>query len=142
MKTTVRPKEIHRKWFLIDGKELVTGKIATKVAKLLRGKDKVTFTPDIDMGDHVIVINSESIVLTGNKLAQKKYYTHSGYPGKLKTRTAAKVRESKPEKILVDAVKGMLPRNKLRKTMIKRLHVYKGADHKHEAQQPETITTN
>jgi len=129
----------NRKWYLIDAKGKILGRLATKIAVILRGKDKTIFSPHIDCGDHVVVINADQIKLTGQKWDQKKYYRHSGYPGALKTTTAKEMREKKPENLLAEAVKGMIPRNRLRTHVLSKLKIYAGEDHKHSAQNPETI---
>lgn len=129
----------NRKWYLVDAKDKTLGRIATKIAVILRGKNKPIFSPHIDCGDHVIVINADQIRLSGQKWEQKKYYTHSGYPGALKTRTAKEIKEKKPEYMLEEAVKGMIPRNRLRTHVLSKLKIYAGEDHKHTAQNPEKI---
>ncbi|MEK7544936.1 MAG: 50S ribosomal protein L13 [Patescibacteria group bacterium] len=130
-------KELVRKWRIVDAQGKVLGQIAVAIADALRGKDKVIFTPHLDLGDFIIVINAKDVVLTGNKMEQKEYYRHSRYFGNLKVKTAKeKIENNKPEEIIMDAVKGMIPRNKLRKDMISRLKIYSGATHPHEAQQP------
>jgi large subunit ribosomal protein L13 len=128
------------KWCVIDANGAVLGRLATVAASRLRGKHNPLFTPHVDMGDHVIVINADKIVLTGRKMEQKNYYRHSGYVGGLKTINAKKLMEKKPEDIVRFAVKGMLPKNPLGRKIFKKLKVYKGEGHPHEAQQPETIT--
>ncbi len=128
------------KWCIIDANGAVLGRLATLVATRLRGKHNPLFTPHTDMGDHVIVINADKIVLTGRKMDQKNYYRHSGYIGGLKTINAKKLMEKKPEDIVRFAVKGMLPKNPLGRKIFKKLKVYKGDHHPHEAQQPEVIT--
>jgi large subunit ribosomal protein L13 len=129
-----------RKWFVIDANNLVLGKLATKAAVILRGKNKATWHPSIDCGDNVIIINAENVVLTGQKEMHKMYYTHSGYPGALKTTSAGAMREKHPERILEFAISGMIPRNKLKKIILGKLYVYVGSDHPHAGQNPETIT--
>jgi len=128
------------KWCVIDASGAVLGRLATVAATRLRGKHNPLFTPHVDMGDHVIVINADKIVLTGRKMEQKNYYRHSGYIGGLKTINAKKLMEKKPEDIVRFAVKGMLPKSPLGRKIFKKLKVYKGEHHPHEAQQPETIT--
>lgn len=143
MKTFSPKKEdIKRNWYLIDAEGQVLGRLATKIANLLRGKDKVTFSPHMDCGDYVVVINADKVKLTGRKEYLKKYYSHSGFPGALKEITAEKLRVKKPTKILELAVKGMLPKNKLRDGMMSKLKLFEGAEHTHEAQKPETISLN
>lgn len=132
-----KPLEIERKWHLIDAEGKTLGRLASEAAALLRGKHKPQFTPHIDTGDFVIVINAEKIVLTGNKMQQKKYYTHSQYPGGLKTTTAAEMINKKPHRIIELAVYGMLPKNKLGSALQGKLKVYAGSEHPHQAQQPE-----
>jgi large subunit ribosomal protein L13 len=120
-------------WHILDANEVVLGRLSTKAADLLRGKGKTTFEPYLDCGDHVIVINAAKVALTGNKLAQKTYYRHSQYPGGLKSITAEKLLEKRPEQIIQFAVAGMLPKNKLQKLWLQRLHVYAGSEHPHQA---------
>jgi len=141
MKTTqvAKKEEVTRDWYLADVDSKVLGRVATEIANVLRGKNKPTFTPSVDTGDFVIVVNCEKIALTGKKLADKIYYSHSSYPGGLKEITAAKLIEKKPEELLKKAVKGMLPKNKLARHMLKKLKIYSGADHPHAAQQPKTL---
>jgi len=127
------------KWCLVDAKGAVLGRLATVVAARLRGKHNPLFTPHVDMGDHVIVINADKIVLTGRKMDQKNYYRHSGYIGSLKTISARKLMEKRPEDLVRFAVKGMLPKNRLGRMLYKKLKVYSGDQHPHEAQQPETL---
>lgn len=129
-----------RKWHVIDAEGKVLGKVATLVADTLRGKNKPTWHPSIDCGDHVIIINAEKIVLTGNKEKNKMYYSHSGYPGALKTTTAGKLRESYPERILEKAIAGMIPRNRLKQHIVSKLYVYAGPEHPHAGQSPEPLS--
>ena len=137
MKTyTQKKEEVERKWFVLDVKDKVLGRIATKIADRIRGKDKPTFTPHTDGGDYVIVINAEKIKVTGSKFDTKKYYNHSLYPGGLKTQTFKELNNKNPEKIIFNAVKGMLPKNKLGKSIIKKLKVFKGPSHDHDSQKP------
>ena len=141
MKTFMEKKEtVNRKWYVIDAENLPLGRVATKAANLLRGKHKVTFTPHVDCGDYVIIVNAEKVKLTGNKLEQKMYYNHSGFPGGLRERNAKVMIEKYPVEMVERAVKGMLPHNRLGRAMAKKLFVYAGADHKHSAQKPESIT--
>ena len=128
---------IERKWYVIDAEGQTLGRLASEVATLLRGKHKPTFTPHVDTGDHVIIVNADKIQLSGNKLQQKKYYRHSGYTGNLKERTAGEMLEKNPERMMELAVKGMLPRGPLGRKMIKKLHVFAGPEHTHAAQKPE-----
>ncbi|CEE00024.1 MULTISPECIES: 50S ribosomal protein L13 [Bacillaceae] len=139
MRTTymAKPQEIERKWYVVDAAGQTLGRLASEVASILRGKHKPTYTPHVDTGDHVIIINAEKIELTGNKLADKKYYRHSQHPGGLKVRTADEMRTNYPERMLELAVKGMLPKNSLGRQMFKKLHVYRGPEHPHQAQKPE-----
>ncbi len=137
MSTFLQKKEnIERAWFIVDATGLPVGRIATKVASILRGKHKPTFTPYVDCGDYVIVINAEKAILTGNKLNDKMYYNHSGYPGGLRERNAKTMIQEYPEEMMERAIKGMLPHNRLGRAMGKKLFVYRGSDHKHAAQQP------
>ena len=137
MKTySLKKEEVDRNWFVIDATDKILGRVATKIADRIRGKDKPTYTPHTDGGDYVIVINAEKIRVTGKKFTDKKYYKHSLYPGGLKTQTFEELLQSNPERIIEDAVKGMLPKNKLGKSMIKKLKVFSGPDHDHESQQP------
>jgi len=140
MKTFVAKKEeVTRDWYLIDAENLVLGRIATTIANVLRGKHKPTYTPSVDTGDFVIVVNADKIALTGNKLADKTYYSHSGFPGGIKSITAGKLMEKKPEDLIKIAVKGMLPKNKIARHMLNKLKIYTGAAHPHEAQQPKAL---
>jgi large subunit ribosomal protein L13 len=131
---------IKRSWFVVDAKGKRVGRLATEVATLLRGKHKPTFTPHVDCGDYVIVVNAKDVEFTGNKWDQKKYYRHSRYPGGLKEPTARFVHDKHPERIIEYAVKGMLPKGKLGRQVGKKLFVYAGETHKHEAQQPVEYT--
>lgn len=141
MKTFMEKKEtVNRKWYVIDAENLPLGRVATKAANLLRGKHKVTFTPHIDCGDYVIIVNADKVKLTGNKLEDKMYYNHSGFPGGLRERNAKTMIEKYPVEMVERAVKGMLPHNRLGRATAKKLFVYAGAEHKHGAQQPESIT--
>lgn len=137
MKTFMQKKEtIERNWYVIDAEGQTLGRLASKAAQVLRGKHKVTYTPHVDCGDYVIIVNADKVVLTGNKLKDKKYYNHSGYPGGLRERTAEVMIEKYPEEMVERAIKGMLPHNRLGRAMSKKLFVYRGAEHKHEAQKP------
>jgi large subunit ribosomal protein L13 len=135
---TYSPKasEITRKWFVIDAEDLVLGRLSTEAARILRGKHKATFTPHLDTGDHVIVVNAEKIVVTANKAEQKLVRRHSGYPGGLKEKTFAQAHAEKPEETIRRAVRGMLPKNRLGRQMLTKLKVYAGPVHPHAAQQP------
>ncbi len=141
MKTySAKTAEVEKKWILIDAENLVVGRLATLVAMRLRGKHKPTFTPHIDTGDNVIIINAGKVALTGRKLDQKKYYWHTGYPGGIKERTARRVIEGRfPERVVEKAVERMLPRGPLGRQQLKNLKVYAGPEHPHEAQQPVTL---
>ena len=141
MKSTYSAKkdEIKRKWYIIDAKGEVLGKVAVKAATILRGKHKPIYTPHVDTGDQVIVINASQVVLTGKKLEQKYYRRHSGYPGGLKSIRYDRLLKEKPKKVIELAVKGMLPKTKLGRAMLKKLRVYKGSEHSHEAQNPVQI---
>lgn len=140
MKThSTKPSEITREWWVVDADGVVLGRLASEVAKRLRGKHKANFAPHLDTGDHVVVVNASKVVLTGNKLTQKNYYRHSGYPGGLKHVPAAKAMTTKPEAVIEKAVKGMLPGNRLGRAMLKKLKVYGGPDHPHGAQNPKTL---
>ena len=138
---TYSPKasEITRKWYVIDAEDLVLGRLSTEAARILRGKHKPTFAPHMDMGDHVIVINAEKVVLTSNKADQKLVYRHSGYPGGLKTQTFAESQAAKPEEAVRRAVRGMLPKNRLGRQMLTKLKVYAGPTHPHSAQGPTPL---
>ena len=141
MKGTYSAKkdEIKRKWYIIDAKGKVLGKVAVKAATILRGKHKPIYTPHIDTGDYVIVVNASQVVLTGKKLEQKYYHRHSGYPGGLKSIRYDRLLKEKPEKVIELAIKGMLPKTKLGRAMFKKLRVYKGSEHSQEAQNPIQI---
>lgn len=140
MKTYLAKKgDIERKWYIVDANNKVLGRIATGIAMVLRGKNKPTFTPHLDCGDYVVVINADKVKLTGDKESGKKYFSHSGYIGHLKVRTAKEMRAHKPTKLLYDAVRGMIPHNKLREHVMDKLKLYEGETHPHTAQQPETL---
>ncbi len=138
MKSTylAKPNELEKKWYIIDAAGKPLGRVATTVATILRGKHRPTYTPNVDCGDHVIVINAEQAILTGNKLESKMYYRHTGYIGGLKAVSYKELMSTKPEKAFMLAVKGMLPKNSLGRKMLTNLRVYRGAEHKHEAQNP------
>ena len=141
MKTfSQKPSEVTRRWILIDAKDAPLGRLSTEIAKFLIGKYKPTYTPHIDGGDYVIVINAKEAVVTGDKELQKIYYRHSGFPGGIRDARLEEVREKFPERIIENAVKGMLPKNKLSPERMKRLKVYVGSEHQHAAQKPETIS--
>ena len=136
------PSEISRRWVLFDASELPLGRLSTMIATYLTGKYKPTYTPHMDSGDYVVVINAEKLVVTGNKETGKIYYRHSGFPGGIKDATLAEVREKFPERIIENAVKGMLPKNKLSPERMARLKVFAGSEHAHAAQKPETVIIN
>ena len=131
--------EVQRKWYIIDATDLPLGRVASKAAHILRGKHKVTFTPHVDCGDYVIILNASNVKLTGNKLTDKMYYNHSGYTGGLRIRSAKEMKERYPEEMIERAVKGMLPKGRLGRQMYKKLFVYDGNEHKHLAQKPVEI---
>lgn len=132
-----KPKEVERKWYVVDAAGKTLGRLSTEVASILRGKHKPTYTPHVDTGDHVIVLNASKIELTGKKMSDKLYHRHTGHPGGLRTRTAQEMRDTRPEQMLELAIKGMLPKNSLGRKMSKKLHVYAGNEHPHQAQNPE-----
>ena len=134
------PSDVERKWYVVDAEGKTLGRLASEIANVLRGKNKPIYTPHIDTGDYVIVVNAEKVVTTGKKLNQKIYYHHSDYVGGMKETTLKEMMAKKPEKVLELAVKGMLPKGPLGRSMIKKLHVYAGPEHKHEAQKPEVLT--
>lgn len=138
---TFLPKsdQVNQDWYLCDADSKVLGRIATQIANILRGKNKPTYTPSVDTGDFVIVVNAEKIMLTGAKYDDKIYYSHSGFPGGIKSISAGKLLQKKPEDLIYKAVKGMLPKNKLARHMLSKLKVYAGPEHPHKAQQPKTI---
>lgn len=131
--------DLERKWFVVDAAGVPVGRLASRVASVLRGKHKPVFTPHVDTGDFVIVINAERVALTGRKWDQKQYRAYSGYPGGLRERSAAEMRATYPDRIIRSAVQGMLPKNRLAKQVVRKLKVYAGADHPHAAQQPEPL---
>jgi len=137
--TIVKHKEVKKDWFVIDAKGVTLGKLATLAATYLRGKHKPTFTPNVDMGDNIIVINAEKVVLTANKEEDKKYYSHSGYPGGLKVINAATLRKKKPTAIVEKSIKGMLPHSRLGSQQFRNLYVYAGETHEQEAQKPKKL---
>jgi large subunit ribosomal protein L13 len=141
MKTYLAPvNEIERKWFVVDAQRQILGRLASEIAIRLRGKHKPIYSTFQDTGDFVIVVNAEKVRLTGKKLEDKKYYNHSGYIGGIRERSAKEILEKRPEELLYMAVKGMLPKNSLGRAQLKKLKVYAGSKHPHEAQQPETLT--
>ncbi len=141
MTTTVsaKPHEVRRDWFVLDATDQVLGRLATEIAHRLRGKHKAIFTPHVDTGDYIVVVNAEKIRVTGDKKAQKTYYRHSGRPGNLHETKLGDMLNDKPERVIELAVKGMLPKNKLGRAMIEKLKVYSGSEHPHAAQQPQTL---
>jgi large subunit ribosomal protein L13 len=141
MKTySMKASEIDKKWLVIDATDLVLGRLASIVAMRLRGKHKPTFTPSMDCGDYVIIINAEKVAMTGKKYTNKKYYWHTGYPGGIKERTARQIIEGKhPERVVIKAIERMISRNPLGRKQMKNLHVYGGSEHPHEAQKPEVL---
>ena len=134
-----KKSDVKRNWYVIDAEGKNLGRVATKAATILRGKHKAIYTPHVDCGDYVIIINAEKVNLTGNKLDQKMYYNHSGYPGGLRERNAREMIENYPEEMMERAIKGMLPKGRLGRAMAKKLFVYRGSEHKHEAQKPITM---
>jgi large subunit ribosomal protein L13 len=136
---SAKPHEVERQWFVVDAQGQTLGRLATQVATILRGKHKPIYTPHVDCGDYVIVVNANQIHVTGQKLDQKMYYRHSGYPGGLKQITLRRRLETHPERVIESAVRGMLPKNRLGRKMFKKLKVYAGSDHPHEAQQPKML---
>jgi len=135
-----KESEVNRSWFIVDMDDQVLGRAATEIARILRGKHKPIYSPSVDTGDFVIVVNAEKVKLTGNKLADKKYYHHTGFPGGIRSITAEKLLEKMPEELIKKAVKGMLPKNKLGRQLIKKLKVYSGGEHPHSAQQPKALS--
>jgi large subunit ribosomal protein L13 len=143
MKTySAKPGEITREWYLVDAEGKTLGRLATQIADTLRGKRKPQYTPHVDTGDFVIVVNAEKIQVTGNKLDQKRYYRHSGYPGGLRNRTLREQLERRPTEVLRVAVKGMLPKNRLARQQITKLKIYAGPEHPHEAQNPKPLESD
>jgi len=143
MKTVMaKPAEVERRWYVVDAEGKTLGRLAAEVAKILRGKHKPIFTPHVDTGDHVIVVNADKVVLTGDKLRQKTYFRHSRYTGGAKFIRVAKVMEERPERVVELAVRGMLPKNRLGRSMYRKLKVYRGPEHPHAAQKPEKLELN
>jgi large subunit ribosomal protein L13 len=143
MKTySAKPGEVTREWYLVDAEGKTLGRLATQIADTLRGKRKPQYTPHVDTGDFVIVVNADKIQVTGNKLDQKRYYRHSGYPGGLRSRTLREQLERRPTEVLRVAVKGMLPKNRLARQQITKLKIYAGPEHPHEAQNPKPLETD
>ena len=140
MKTfSANPLEVKREWFVVDAADKVLGRVAAEIAHRLRGKHKAEYTPHVDTGDHIVVINAEKIAVTGNKEEAKIYYRHTGYPGGIKDVNVRQLRERAPERIIENAVRGMMPKNPLGRAMLKKLHIYAGAEHKHQAQEPKAL---
>jgi large subunit ribosomal protein L13 len=140
MKTwNAKPGEVERRWYLVDAEGKTLGRLATRVADTLRGKDKAQYTPHVDTGDFVVVVNAEKIAVTGKKLEDKRYYRHSGYPGGIRSRTLQEELDRRPTEVIRKAVKGMLPRNRLARAQLTKLKVYAGPDHPHEAQSPQPL---
>jgi large subunit ribosomal protein L13 len=143
MKTyNAKPGEIERRWYVVDADGQILGRLATQIAETLRGKGKPQYTPHVDTGDFVVVVNAEKIAVTGNKLEEKMYHRHSGYPGGLKSRPLRDELERRPTEVIRKAVKGMLPRNRLGRAQIRKLKIYAGPDHPHEAQAPQELKLN
>src|SRR6056297_901209 len=136
---TAKKADVQKAWYVVDLEDRVLGRAATEIARVLRGKHKAIYSPSVDTGDFVVVVNAEKVRLTGHKLDQKTYYRHSGYPGGVKSLTAAQMLEKKPEEVIRKAVKGMLPKNRLGRQMFKKLKVYSGGEHPHQAQQPKEL---
>jgi len=140
MKTfSAKPQDVRREWHLVDATDKTLGRLATEVARRLRGKHKPEFTPHVDTGDHIVVVNAEKIKVTGRKMEQKVYHHHTGYIGNLKSISLEELLEKHPERVIQKAVKGMMPKNKLGRAMYKKLHVYAGSEHPHAAQQPAAL---
>ena len=140
MKTyNAKPGEVERRWYVVDAEGQILGRLATQIAETLRGKGKAQYTPHVDTGDFVVVVNAEKIAVTGNKLDEKLYYRHSGYPGGLRSRSLRDELERRPTEVIRTAVKGMLPRNRLGRAQLRKLKVYAGAEHPHQAQQPKPL---
>ena len=141
MNTTVsaKPAEVRREWLLVDAEGKTLGRLASEIARRLKGKHKPTFTPHVDTGDYIVVVNAEKVAVTGNKLKDKMYHQHTGYIGNLKSISLEKQLEKAPERVIETAVRGMLPRNPLGRAMMKKLRIFAGPEHKHEAQQPKPL---
>jgi large subunit ribosomal protein L13 len=136
---TAKPGEVERRWYVVDADGQTLGRLATRIADTLRGKGKAQYTPHVDTGDFVVVVNAEKVVVTGNKLDQKRYYRHSGYPGGLRSRTLREQLDRRPTEVIRKAVKGMLPKNRLARKQINKLKIYAGPEHPHEAQAPQPL---
>ena len=140
MKTfSAKPQTVKRDWYVIDAENKVLGRLATEIARRLRGKHKPEYTPHVDTGDYIVIVNAEKVALTGNKEMDKVYYHHTGFPGGIKSKTAEKMRLEHPERIIERAVKGMLPKNPLGRAMFRKLKIYAGPEHQHQAQQPKVL---
>ena len=140
MKTfSAKPQTVKRDWYVIDATDKVLGRLASEVARRLRGKHKAEYTPHVDTGDYIVIVNADKVRVTGNKEKAKTYYNHSGYPGGMRATTLEKMRQNAPERIIETAVKGMLPKNPLGRAMFRKLKVYAGAEHGHQAQQPQPL---
>ncbi len=140
MKTiSMRAEDVQRSWYVIDANNQTLGRLATEVARRLRGKHKAEYTPHVDTGDYIVVVNADKVRVTGNKTTDKIYYRHSGYPGGIKSVSFQKLRDTHPDRIIEKAVKGMMPRNSLGRAMLRKLKVYAGPEHPHSAQQPEPL---
>lgn len=136
---SLRPQDVERRWYVVDADDRVLGRLATEIARVLRGKHKPSYTPHVDGGDFVIVVNAQKVRLTGRKREQKAYYRHTGYPGGIRSVTAGRLLETAPERVIEAAVRGMLPKNRLGRQMFRKLKVYAGPEHPHAAQQPEPL---
>lgn len=140
MKTySAKPAEVQRDWYLVDATDKTLGRLASEIAHRLRGKHKAVFTPHVDTGDYIVVINAEKVRLTGRKESDKSYFWHTGYPGGVKHRTVSEMRDRHPERLVERAVRGMMPKNRLGRAMLKKLKVYSGSEHRHHAQQPQPL---
>ena len=137
---TPTPADVDRTWYVVDADDVPLGRLASEVAQLLRGKHKPTFAPHMDMGDYVIVVNAEKVAVTGNKESEKVYYRHSGFPGGLRAKTLAQLRADHPDRLVTNAVRGMIPKNRLGRQVLTKLKVYAGPDHPHGAQKPQPLT--
>ncbi len=136
---SAKPSEVERDWYIVDATDKTLGRLASEVAYRLRGKHKAVFTPHVDTGDYIVVVNADKVRVTGRKERDKVYHRHTGYPGGLKTQTVAEVRATHPERLLERAVRGMMPKNRLGRAMLKKLKVYAGSEHRHHAQQPRPL---
>lgn len=136
---SAKPAEVRRNWYLVDATDKTLGRLSTEIARRLRGKHKTEYTPHVDTGDYIVVVNAEKVRVTGNKLSDKMYYKHTGYIGNLKSINLEKLLEKTPEQVIEISVKGMMPKNSLGRAMFKKLHVFAGPEHKHQAQMPEPL---